>query len=66
MFSLGSFPEVAQKQKNGGGKKKKKKKLNDRNNNGQLWMANVTSGGARKAALAKKSVLTKARFPSER
>ena len=31
-----------------------KKKLNDGNNNGQLRIANTTSGGARKAAWAKK------------
>ena len=43
IFSLGSFPEVGQKQK-------KKRKRNDGNNNGQLRIANATLGGTRKAA----------------
>ena len=34
-------------------KKKERKRLNDGNNNGQLRIANATSGGARKAAWAK-------------
>ena len=34
------------------GPKKKEERLNDGNNNGQLRIANVTSGGARKAAWA--------------
>ena len=51
IFSLGSFPEVGQKQKTE--RKRKKERLNDGNNNGQLPIANATSGGARKAAWAK-------------
>ena len=43
IFSLGSFPEVGQKQKT-----EKKKKLKVGNNNGQLRIAKATSGGARK------------------
>ena len=35
-------------------KKKKNRGLNDGNKNGQLRIANATSGGARKAAKAKK------------
>ena len=53
IFSLGSFPEVGQKQKT---EKKKEERLNDRNNNGQLRIENATSGGARKAAWAKITV----------
>ena len=53
IFSLGSFPEVGQKQKT---EKKKREREKDRkserakvgNNNGQLCIANTTSGGARK------------------
>ena len=52
IFSLGSFPEVGQKQKT---EKKKRERLNDGNNNGQLSIANATSGSARKATWAKKS-----------
>ena len=48
IFSLGSFPKVGQKQKT----EKKTKRLNDGNNNGQLRIANATSGGERKAAWA--------------
>ena len=47
IFSLGSFPEVGQKQKT---EKKERAKVD--NNNGQLRIANATSGGARKAAWA--------------
>ena len=47
IFSLGRFPEVGQKQKT------ERKRLNDGNNNGQLRIANATSGGACKAAWAK-------------
>ena len=54
-FSLRSLPEVGQKQKTEREKKRKReKKLNDGNNKGQLRIANATSGGARKAAWAKK------------
>ena len=50
ILSLGSFPEVGQKQKT---EKKKRERLNDGNNNGQLCIANATLGGAHKAARAK-------------
>ena len=50
IFSLGSFPEVGQKQK---AEKKKKERLKVCNNNGQLRSANATSGGACKATWAK-------------
>ena len=54
IFSLGSFPEGNQKQKTERRKERKKeKRLNDGNNNGQLRIANATSGSARKAAWAK-------------
>ena len=46
ILSLGRFPEVGQKQKT------ERKRLNDGNYNGQLRIANATSGGARKAAWA--------------
>ena len=49
IFSLGRFPEVGQKQR-----RRKLKTLNDGNNNGQLRIANATSGGTCKAAWAKK------------
>ena len=49
IFSLGRFPKVGQKQKT-----EKKERLKVGNNNGQLRIANATSGGARKAAWAKK------------
>ena len=39
ILSLGSFPEVGQKQKT---EKKKRERLNDGNNNGQLCIANAT------------------------
>ena len=45
MFSLGSLPEVGQKQKT---EKNKKERLNVGNNNGQLCIANPTSGGTSK------------------
>ena len=48
IFILVRFPEVGQKQKT------EREKLNDGNNNGQLRIANATSGGERKAACAKK------------
>ena len=51
IFSLGSFPEVGQKQKKIR-KKEKKERLNDGKNNGQLCITNATSGGTHKAALA--------------
>ena len=51
-FSLGSFPEVGQKQKTE--RERKRERLNDGNNNGQLHIANATSGGALKAAWANK------------
>ena len=51
-FSLGSFPEVGQKQKTEK-KERKRERLNDGTNNGQLRIANATSGGTRKAAWAK-------------
>ena len=44
------FPRSGSKGKDGG-KKKKKKRLNDGNKNGQLRIANATSGGARKEKL---------------
>ena len=47
MFSLGSFPEVGQKQKMEK-QRREKERLNDGNNNGQLRIANATSVGARK------------------
>ena len=54
IFSLWSFPEVGQKQKTERKKKEKKReRLKVCNNNGQLRIANATSGGARKAARAK-------------
>ena len=48
IFSLASFPEVGQKQKTE--KKKKKERLKVGNNNGQLRIANATSGAACKTA----------------
>ena len=42
IFSLGSFPEVGQKQKT---ERKKIKRLNDGNNNGQLRIANAKPPG---------------------
>ena len=52
IFSLGSFPEVGQKQKTEKKKERKRERLNDGNNNGQLRIANATLGGACKAAWA--------------
>ena len=55
IFSHGRFPEVGQKQKTERKRKKeikREERLNDGNNNGQLRIANTTSGGARKAAWA--------------
>ena len=49
IFTLGSFPEVGQKQKT----EKKEERLKIGNNNGQLRIAKAPSGGARKAAWAK-------------
>ena len=43
------FPRSGSKAKDG---EKKRERLNDGNNNGQLRIANATSGGARKAAWA--------------
>ena len=43
IFSLGSFPEVGQKQKTEK-KERKKERLKVGNNNGQLCIANATSG----------------------
>ena len=48
IFSLGSFPRSGSKAKDG----KEREKVG--NNNGQLRIANATSGGARKAAWAKR------------
>ena len=56
IFALGSFPEVVQKQKTERKTKRKKERLNYGNNNGQLRNANATSGGARKAAWANKTL----------
>ena len=47
IFSLGSFPEVGEKQTT------EKERLNDGNNNGQLCIKNATSCGTRKATWAK-------------
>ena len=44
IFTHGSFPKVGQKQKT----ERKKEKDKVGNNNGQLRIANATSGGARK------------------
>ena len=51
IFTHGRFPEVGQKQKTER-KREEERRLNDGNNNGQLSIANATSGGARKAAWA--------------
>ena len=50
-FAHGRFPEVGQKQKTEK-KEREKERLNNGNNNGQLRIANATSGGARKTAWA--------------
>ena len=47
MFSLGSFPKWVKRRKR---EREKRRKVG--NNNGQLRIANATSGGARKAAWA--------------
>ena len=52
IFTHGNIPEVGQKQKTDK-KKEKERRLKGGNNNGQLRIANATSGGARKAAWAK-------------
>ena len=51
IFSLGSFPEVGQKQKTE--KKEKEERLKVGNKNVQLRIANATWGDARKAPWAK-------------
>ena len=53
-FAHWSFPEAGQKQKTEKKEETEKEILNDGNNNGQLLIANATSGGVRKAAWAKK------------
>ena len=53
IFSIGSLPEVGQKQKTER-KRKKERRAKISNNYGQLRIANATSGGVRKAAWAKK------------
>ena len=61
IFTNGSFPEVGQKQKT----EKKERRANVGNNNGQLRIANATSGGARKVAWAnieRKLVITMAKL----
>ena len=58
-FSLGSFPEGGQKQKTS---KKEEDGLKVGNNNGQLCIENLTWGGARKAAWAKKPLYGKSKF----
>ena len=54
IFSLRRFPKVGRKQGKKGNKRKKKKEERPKvgNNNGQLHIANATSGGARKSAWA--------------
>ena len=51
-FQPREFPQIKLKAKDE--KRKKKERLKVGNNNGQLHIANATSGGARKAACAKK------------
>ena len=58
-FSLGSFPEVGQK-------KRERERLNYGNNNGQLHIANATSGWARKATWANIMPLGKMNWCSTR
>ena len=53
-FSLGSFHEVGQKQKAEKMKEERKGERPNDGNNSQLRIANASSGGARKAAWAKK------------
>ena len=53
IFSLGSFPRSGSKAKDGEKERRKKeRRLKVGNNNGQLCIANATSGGAHKAAWA--------------
>ena len=52
-FAHGKFPEVGQKQKTEKKKERERKKTEVGNNNGQIRIANATSGGARKGAWAK-------------
>ena len=53
-FHTREFPRSGSKAKDGERKKgREKERLNDGNNNGQLRIANVTPGGARKATWAK-------------
>ena len=51
IFTHGRFPKVGQKQKT----ERERERLNDGNNNGQLRIANATSGGARKPTWTKRS-----------
>ena len=48
-FQFREFPRSVTKAKDGEKKKERERRLNDGNNNGQLRIANTTSGGARKA-----------------
>ena len=57
IFSLGCFPEVDQNQKTEK-KKEERKRLKVGNNNGELRLANATSGGARKPPGPKQSSVT--------
>ena len=54
LFRTRDFPRSGSKAKDGEEEKKreKEKRLNDGYNNGQLRIANATSGGARKATWA--------------
>ena len=54
IFSLRSFPEVGQRQKTEKKERKNERRAKVGNNNGQLRIANATSGGARKATWAKR------------
>ena len=58
IFAHGRFPEVGRKQKTEEKRRERERerereRLNNGDNNGQLRIANATSGGARKAAWAK-------------
>ena len=53
-FHTREIPQSGSKAKEGEKRKKERRGPNDGNNNGQLRIANVTSGGALKAAWAKK------------
>ena len=55
IFSLGSFPEVGQKQKTEKKEEEEEERLKVGKNNDQLRIANTPSGGARKAAWSKKN-----------